>query len=495
MEDSESIESEETLTNCPNDMGVLEYVTTTDDEDESMKAEMDYEDSDRELATKLQKEEMNLRGGRKSERLQTKSTFCQKKHESAMIKSLVVLLKKPQDSLSKDEKEKIRQNPKLAREAKLRLQKRLTAIDRLREFEDPEDELNEKCLQLANMISNARYVVVYTGAGISTSACIPDYRGPNGIWTLLQKGQSLDSQNQVVLTTADPTPTHMSIYELYKQGIVKHIVSQNCDGLHLRSGIPKKALSEVHGNMYVEVCTKCNREYVRSFDVTQNTRRREHRTGRNCYHCGLQLKDTVVHFGEKGSLRWPLNWAGAQYHANRADFILCIGSSLKVLRRYPILWSMDKPANKRPALCIVNLQWTPKDQFAQLKIHGKCDEVMTKVMEKLEIQIPNYQRHKDAIFKLATSLHASELQSKSTAELNFPPDHNLPPKSVDLDNYIRFEPVKTLELHSLNDRPAQTALKKGNGTGWLGNAWGVKPKQKKLKRISGQNNNEESKQE
>ena len=245
---------------------------------------------------------------------------------------LAAILKKPYESLKEEEKNKLLEYPELAKEAEKRLERRLTAIDRLREFEDPANELQSKCSALAAIIENASYLVVYTGAGISTSACIPDYRGPNGIWTLLQKGQSLDSEQQVLLTTADPTPTHMALYELYRRGIVKHIVSQNCDGLHLRSGVPKKALSEVHGNMYIEVCVKCNREYVRTFDVTENTRRREHRTGRNCYHCGSQLKDTVVHFGERGSLRWPLNWAGAEYNANHADVIMCLGSSLKVRR-------------------------------------------------------------------------------------------------------------------------------------------------------------------
>lgn len=222
------------------------------------------------------------------------------------------------------------------------------------------------------------------------------------------------------LSDAEPTLTHMSIARLHEQKLVQHVVSQNCDGLHLRSGLPRTAISELHGNMYIEVCTSCipNREYVRVFDVTERTALHRHQTGRSCHKCGTQLRDTIVHFGERGTLGQPLNWEAATEAASKADTILCLGSSLKVLKKYPRLWCMTKPPSRRPKLYIVNLQWTPKDDWAALKLHGKCDDVMQLLMDELGLEIPVYDRWQDPIFSLATPLRAGEEGSHSRKSLS-----------------------------------------------------------------------------
>ncbi|XP_005407295.2 PREDICTED: NAD-dependent protein deacetylase sirtuin-7 isoform X3 [Chinchilla lanigera] len=338
------------------------------------------------------------------------------------------ILRKAAAERSAEEGRLLAESEDLVRELQGRSRRREGLKRRQEEVCDDPEELRRKVRELASAIRNAKYLVVYTGAGISTAASIPDYRGPNGVWTLLQKGRSVSSAAD--LSEAEPTLTHMSIMHLHEQKLVQHVVSQNCDGLHLRSGLPRTAISELHGNMYIEVCTSCipNREYVRVFDVTERTALHRHQTGRTCHKCGSQLRDTIVHFGERGTLGQPLNWEAATEAASKADTILCLGSSLKVraddnmsswevLKKYPCLWCMTKPPSRRPKLYIVNLQWTPKDDWAALKLHGKCDDVMQLLMDELGLEIPLYNRWQDPIFSMATPLRTGEEGSHTRKSL------------------------------------------------------------------------------
>ncbi|XP_061736578.1 NAD-dependent protein deacetylase sirtuin-7 [Nerophis ophidion] len=343
-----------------------------------------------------------------------KAKILQRESDREVFRLVARILKKTEAERSEEEASVLLLHRSLVDELIKRQTRRNELKRKQEEVFDDADELKRKVKQLAVAVQQAKHLVVYTGAGISTAASIPDYRGPNGVWTQLQKGRVFSSSD---LSKAEPTLTHMCIKMLYQDMLVKHVVSQNCDGLHLRSGLPRHALSELHGNMFVEVCTHCSpvREYVRLFDVTERTSLHRHGTGRRCSHCGNELRDTIVHFGERGTLESPLNWKAAAEAAKMADVILCLGSSLKVLKKYACLWCMDRPADKRPKLYIINLQWTPKDDLAVLKVHAKCDDVMDLLMKELHIHIPVYVRVDDPIFSLTTPLNPDEQDSHTRA--------------------------------------------------------------------------------
>uniref|UniRef100_UPI0037E87CEC NAD-dependent protein deacetylase sirtuin-7 n=1 Tax=Semicossyphus pulcher TaxID=241346 RepID=UPI0037E87CEC len=385
-----------------------------------------------------------------------KAKILQRESERKIFRLVGRVLKKPEAERSEEEAAVLLLHRETVEELCKREVRRNVLKRKQDEVFDEADELKNKVRQLADAVKQAKHLVVYTGAGISTAASIPDYRGPNGVWTQLQKGRTVSSSD---LSKAEPTLTHMCIRMLYKEKLVQHVVSQNCDGLHLRSGLSRQALSELHGNMFIEVCTSCSpvREYVRLFDVTERTSLHRHGTGRRCTHCGGELRDTIVHFGERGTLEQPLNWKGAAEAAKMADVILCLGSSLKVLKKYACLWSMNRPASKRPKLYIVNLQWTPKDDLAVLKINGKCDDVMRLLMEELSIQIPVYDRVEDPIFSLATPLQPQEVDSR-TREVIAPPHEQ--------------EDV-------LPDHMEQTEEARAVQGGWFGRGYGKGRKKKK----------------
>ena len=121
----------------------------------------------------------------------------------------------------------------------------------------------------------------------------------------------------------------MALVELMEKQHLKYVISQNCDGLHRKSGIPPENMSEVHGNTNLEVCLECGREHMRDFAVRNPVRNKEHKTGRFCDTptCKGPLKHTTIAFGQM--LNQNIQELG--FHNCRiADLCICMGSSMRV---------------------------------------------------------------------------------------------------------------------------------------------------------------------
>ncbi|XP_037680125.1 NAD-dependent protein deacetylase sirtuin-6 isoform X5 [Choloepus didactylus] len=167
----------------------------------------------------------------------------------------------------------------------------------LPEIFDPPEELERKVWELAQLLWRSSNVVFHTGAGVSTASGIPDFRGPHGVWTMEERG--LAPKFDTTFENARPTRTHMALVQLERVGLLRFLVSQNVDGLHMRSGFPRDKLAELHGNMFIEECVKCKTQYVRDTVVGSMGLRA---TGRLCTvtkarglrACRGELRDTIL---------------------------------------------------------------------------------------------------------------------------------------------------------------------------------------------------------
>lgn len=250
------------------------------------------------------------------------------------------------------------------------------------EREEAEAAVRSKAARLAGMVRASRHVVLFTGAGVSTAAGIADFRGPDGVWT--RELQGLPPPEGKSFAEARPTAAHRVVAAMLKAGLAAYVVSQNVDALHLRSGVPRELLSELHGNVCMERCERCGREYLRDAELGSVGCKR---TGRACEDeaCGGALRDTALDWD--GVLPDP-DYSRAIEHCRRADLVVCLGTSLRI-----------RPAGNMPMrcvrrngkaapgrLCIVNLQRTHLDRHCELRFHARCDLVMRLLAAELGLE-------------------------------------------------------------------------------------------------------------
>ncbi|KAF6097019.1 sirtuin 6 [Phyllostomus discolor] len=230
----------------------------------------------------------------------------------------------------------------------------------LPEIFDPPEELERKVWELAKLLWQSSNVVFHTGAGISTASGIPDFRGPHGVWTMEERG--LAPKFDTTFENARPTQTHMALVQLERVGLLQFLVSQNVDGLHVRSGFPRDKLAELHGNMFVEECVKCKTQYVRDTVVGS---------------MGLKATGRLCTVAKARGLRACRN----------ADLSITLGTSLQIRPSGNLPLATKRRGGR---LVIINLQPTKHDRQADLRIHGYVDEVMTRLMKYLGLEIPTW---------------------------------------------------------------------------------------------------------
>jgi len=252
--------------------------------------------------------------------------------------------------------------------------------------EDNNEYLESQVEQVAELIVNARRVVVFTGAGISTESGIPDFRSPGGIWErfdpeeftyqqFLSNPESRKKHWRLLGSGrlhggAEPNPAHYAIAELEKLGKLDCVITQNVDNLHQRAGVPENKVFELHGNMQWTVCLGCGRRYPFA-DVSDRVAGGEQEPA--CEVCRGMLKPDVVMFGEQLPERV---FREASRHSRQCDLFLVIGSSLVVTpAAYMPVYAVDAGAG----LVIINLSETPMDRRAAVLVRAKAGEAMSKI--------------------------------------------------------------------------------------------------------------------
>jgi NAD-dependent deacetylase len=246
----------------------------------------------------------------------------------------------------------------------------------------------------AEMLSGATRIVALTGAGISTDSGIPDYRGPDGVWTrdpeaarLVTLETYLDdpavrakawlARRDHPAWSAEPNGAHRALVDLEQAGRLSTIVTQNIDGLHQRAGNDTARVIEVHGSLSGVECWKCG---ARSTMASALDRVAAGEADPPCQLCGGMLKSATIFFGQsldRDVMRRASDAVGG------ADALLAIGTSLQV---YPVAGLVEVAAHAGARIVIVNAESTPYDPIADAVLRDPIGDVLPALVSALTVR-------------------------------------------------------------------------------------------------------------
>ena len=248
-------------------------------------------------------------------------------------------------------------------------------------------DIDRELRPVREWLNRAQRIVVLTGAGISTDSGIPDFRGPQGVWTLNPKAEKMSDIRYYVADpevrrlswqsrlahpawTAAPNAGHRALLSLEQRGKLHALITQNIDGLHQRAGLSPDKVIEVHGTLHQVICLSCGwrgpmqetLDRVRAGDEDPA-----------CQHCSGLLKSDTISFGQQ---LIPAVIDRAMRVAAEGDVFLAVGSTLQV---YPVAAAVPRALDAGARLIIVNAQPTAFDDVADAVIRMPIGEALPRL--------------------------------------------------------------------------------------------------------------------
>lgn len=237
---------------------------------------------------------------------------------------------------------------------------------------------------VAEWLTSAEHAVALVGAGISTDSGIPDFRGPNGLWTLNPKAERMSDISYYVSDPevralawqsrlehpaweAVPNDGHRALVELESRGRLATIITQNIDGLQQAAGSSHDNVIEVHGTVREVMCLSC--DYTAPMDVALD-RVRAGEVDPSCPECGGLLKSATISFGQS---LVPEVIDRAFQEAESCDLMLCIGSTLTV---YPVAMLPTTATRAGARVVTINGEPTAYDSQADAVLQGDITGIL-----------------------------------------------------------------------------------------------------------------------
>ena len=240
----------------------------------------------------------------------------------------------------------------------------------------------------SDLLADAERITVLTGAGVSTDSGIPDFRGPQGVWTRNPEAERLSTYQDYrddpevrreswrqraahPVWSARPGPAHDALVALERSGRLLALLTQNIDELHQAAGSSPERVLELHGTMHHTECLSCA---VRAPMAEALERVAAGEVDPPCPHCGGILKSATISFGQALDVEVLRR---ARDAALGCDVLLAVGTSLGV---HPAAGLVDVAAAARADVVIVNAEPTPYDDIASIVLRGGIGEVLPRIL-------------------------------------------------------------------------------------------------------------------